>query len=201
MRSSSPSILASYFFEKNGKRSTSRSSRSALRLSVRHFDLFRFSVPEIDHTGVSALGAEQREVLQHRVRPYLRSRLAAASGAAEPVRSGWQGLRHFLSPARSSGPSPGPFSNTSFNMHHMMRIAYYTGKRRIVNRVQSDLSAGAPRGKDAPSLTEHTRDPKRAARFLPIPSFPPAPPGSHPGTPAPNGNGSVPRRISANCWR
>jgi len=41
------------------------------------------------------------------------------------------------------GRRPAPFY-TSFNMHQMMRIAYYTGKRQIFNRVRSDLSAEVP---------------------------------------------------------
>ena len=49
----------------------------------------------MDHAGVLALGAEQGEILQHRMRPYLRSRLTAASGAAKPIQFRFQGSGHF----------------------------------------------------------------------------------------------------------
>ena len=68
--------------------------RSALRLSVWHFHLFRFSILEPDHAGVSALRAEEGKVLQHRMRSDLRSRLTAAPGAAEPIQFRSQGFRH-----------------------------------------------------------------------------------------------------------
>ena len=69
----------------SSKRSTSRFSRAALRLSVWHFDLFDFSVSEPDHAGISALRAEQRKILQYRMRPYLRPCFFAAAGAAKPI--------------------------------------------------------------------------------------------------------------------
>ena len=66
----------------------------ALRLSVWHFDFFHFSILETDHAGIFALRAKQRKIHQHRMRPYLRSCFAAASGTAEPIQFRFQGFSH-----------------------------------------------------------------------------------------------------------
>ena len=67
------------------------------------FDFFHFPVSEADHAGVFALWAEQWEILQHRMRPYLGSRLAAAFWAAEPIQLWLQIFRHLIAPVRLLG--------------------------------------------------------------------------------------------------